>query len=614
MKKRIFGLLLALCLVVPAFAGCSLYGKDSKKVSDAVAIRVGDEVITREELQNAYTTYYNYGYGYMYDQDQLMDFVVRNLVNQKVALIAAKQTVKITVEDFDDILASIEESLVEAIDERETAIYEKAGEELPERLCSDTNCGVESHKHEDAEESEPYAPFESVVVTPITDLGVQISDEERAQKVAEFVAKIKTECQEIPTRLNAFNEYLAELVQVDAIEGKTTEKNSAFQAKIDEMIEYYEEQKYVEKLQEYVESGIEISDEEVLKKYNELLDIEIQTYAGGTFSDSYEDAESKSMFLYYGYENVDEDGNDAENGYLRVQHLLIQFSDEVKAELAKLVGYGISEKEYRYHIGQQWLKKGGTKDDAPVYAWFPETDAEKNEAAAYLSLEEWESYVAIRETYINNLETTYLDPETGKKVTDKDGNELTKTYAEVMAEIQAVAAWAKQSGETDAQLRARQAQEFRKLMFVYGSDTGMFRVGYTTEIMGYSLPADMTKFSNDIGNNVNGFVGEFVVGAYELATTGKLIGDKAVMTDLGAHVMLNLGSTKTGAVCEASIQAMKDTLLSISYGESVYEYVYSQILTEKKENAYNDFLIAKKEEMKGKIEYNFVSYDKVFND
>ena len=487
MKKRILACLLILLVFIPSLVGCSLYNKDTNKINSAVAIKVGDEVITREDLQNAYTSYYNYGYGSIYNQSELMDFVVKSLVAQKVAIITAKQIINITQDDFDDILSSVLDALTSAINEREIAIFDKLKEEIPERL-QDTS----------EETSQPYKPYESVIVTPITDLGVAITSEQRNNKIAEFISSFVQECKQFSTRLNAYNDYIAELVQVDLISGKHTDKDEAFKNKINSMIEYYEDQKYIDKLQEYVESQISISDDEILTKFNQLINIEKQTYAGNTFADSYEKSDSSSTFLYYGYINENEDGEPVENGYINIQHILIQFSDEVKAELSKLIGYGISEKEYRFHLGQQWIAAGGdnTKENAPLYCWFPETDEELNETVNYLSLEEWESYVSLRDSFISSLTTTYLDPETGEKVVDEFGNEKTKTLSEVLDEISNLI---NDAQKTDAQ----KAQEFRKLMFIYGSDDGMFNVGKTTEVLGYSLPADMSKFSDDIGNTGN---------------------------------------------------------------------------------------------------------------
>ena len=617
MRNKFLSILVCLLLVAPIFVGCSLYKKDDSKTASNVAIRVGDEVITREEIQNAYTTYYNYGYGYMYDQDQLMDMVIKSLVNQKLGLIVAKKIIVITEENFDEIIEKIEESLKGEIDERERAIYEKAGEIVPERICDDTNCDEPSHNHEEEETSSPYNPYESVVLTPTPENEIEITEQLKLSKISDFIAEFKTECKQYASRFTALNQYIAELVQVEEVKGNKVYKEQAFQNKIDEMVEYYMDQKYVEKLQEYVESRIEISDQEILEKFTELVNKEKQTYAGNTFADAYEDSQSKNMFLFYGYENIDEDGEFAENGYIRVQHLLIQYSDLVKADLAKLPGYGISEKEYRYHLGQQWLdtstpEEPHTIENAKDYMWFPETDEDKNEVATFISQDEWLSYINIRNSYLNSLTTTYLDPETGKKVVDKAGVELTKTLEEVLQEINEVANWVAQNGESQAQLMARKAQEFRKLMYIYGSDEGMFQVGYTTEILGYSLPADQTKLSSEIGNNASGFVGEFVVAAYDLYNSSKLISDSAVLTDHGAHILLNLGKTNAGVVCENNIESMKDTLLSLSYGETVYDYVYSIILEEKTNSAYSDYLIEMKKELNNEIEYILSSYEEIF--
>lgn len=607
MKKRILGLVLCLFMASTCFVGCSLYKKDTSKGSKTVAIRVGDDVITREEVQSAYTTYYNYGYGYSYSQNDLFDMVVRNLVNQKLALQYAKKNINISEEDFEDILKSVKEALDDAIDSREKDIIERNGDEIPERLCTDgTNCTNKNHNHETEEKTTPFKPYESVIPTPIEYTDPAVSDEKRAQMTKDWLDALVAEYAAIATRKQAFNEYRAELVQVSIINGKQKGRDQAFNEKLDELVKSYEESKLVEKLQKQVESKIEISDDEVLAKFNELVNIEKQTYAGDTFKDAFEKSDSKSTFLYYGYKN----GENENNGYIFVQHILISFSDEVKAELSKLPLYSMSEREHRFHLGEKWLKDGNAKEDAPEYYFFPETEDELKETAGYHTYEEWENFIEIRNQYVDGLTTNIVDPETGKTEFEEDGvTKKTITLAEIKEKLTALES---DTTKTDAE----KAQEFRKMMFMYGSDPGMFNVGYTTEVMGYVLPADQTKLSSDIKNNSSGFVGEFVAGAYDLYNAAKAAGKNfAIATEpsiasFGAHFLMFVGETKEGAICEANIEAMKNTLISASYGQSVYEYVYSKLLDEKKKTAYSDFLETKKADIE--IEYKLDTYDKIF--
>lgn len=570
MKKRLVALVVSFCLLISVFSGCTLMRVNEKRRAEAVVARVGSEIITRAEVASLFYTYYtSYGYSYYYTEDQVLEIVINNLINQKLILSAAKKVVIINNADKNEIWQKVREAIDSQLNTREKALREKLGIEIPDRL-----------KDEEKEEITPYAEYESIILVPKT-----FEEDNTTEVVSGF---------EVPTdvyRLKAFNEYVAELVQGAKINGDNSNKEVIFEKKVQEIYKYYEEQAYIEKYQAYIETRIEITDTEVLEKFQTMINIAKQTYITKDFAEVAKDTSNEDFILYYAYENTTDDdtGDPIDNGYIRVQHLLLQFSDEVKVALSKLAGHSITEQEFRYHNGK----------------WTPETDEEKNTAAKYLSTEEWDTYVAAREEYLSSLSTTYLDPTTGGKVKDEDGNELTITLAEVEAAINLAMQTISDNSEISVEDKpAFQAQEFKRLMFIYGSDPGMFKTGSISDTIGYTLPANSKEKTS--------YVGEFSNAVFELMED-KGVGaiSDAITSDHGVHFIMILGKTEPGAVVEVDIAAMKETLVSLSSKQSIYEYVYGKLLAEKKSDHFSNHITTFKSENAKLVKQIMKSYKEI---
>ena len=481
----------------------------------------------------------------------MTDFVLASLVNNKVALQEAKKLVVITEDNFDEIVSEIKTLILGEIDDREADIIKDNGDSLPERLCDGKNCTDETHNHVKEEELTPYEAYESVVPVPTVN-GEAVSDGAKAQKIEALIAEIKADCVAIETRLTAFNEYLSELVQAEVLDGKTSNKEIAFKNKINDIVDNYVEQKYVSNLQEYINSRINIEPDEVVEKYKDLLREEQQKYADDSFVKTYEGATDKT-YLYY----------DTDNKYFHVQHILLQFDKDDVDTLKALAGYGVGEDG--------------------------------------VSPEEWAAYVAARNSYVESISASYksLDGTTAK---DGYGNELKIAAADLVGIVNAVA-------NSTELTNAQKATEYRKLVYIYGQDPGM----QTNDIFGYTFTANRADLEDSSVDGA-GFVDEFIDEAYrlygELGTSECNIATNYIVTDHGIHILMVYGETQEGAVCEANENAMKSTIISDAYGQSVYEYVYAILLEERQKTEYNNFIDAAKENYN--IEYILTTYDEIF--
>ena len=558
MKNRIIGLILCVCLCATLLTGCSLYRKNTDAKNNAIAVKVGDEIITREDVQTMYTSLY-YGsnaiYRYLYTEEELTQLVVNSLVNNKVALQEAKKLVTVTEDDFDEIVADIKSVILDEIDERESEYIKANGDNIPERLCDGKDCTDPTHHHEEDTSVDPLDVYESVIVTPSV-VGEQITEDKKAEKVENLIAEIKADCAAFETRQNVFNEYLAELVQAEVIDGKVSGKETALKNKIDELVDYNYDQKFVLNLEEYINSRIEITDDEVVAKFEELLRAEQEKYADGSFVKTFEGA-TDGTYLYMGYPSTNE-------GYFHVEHILLQFTKEDLAILKTLTGYGVGEDG--------------------------------------VSADEWVAYVAARNSFVNNIIASYKTID-GKTATDGSGSELKITAADLVVSVNEII---DDTTLTDEQ----KAIEFRKLMYMYGQDPGM----KTKNIFGYTFTANRDDLKDSSVDSKN-FVDEFIDKAYELygsisASGDVAISDNYIVTDNGIHILMAYGKTKRGAICDANAIAMKNTMISSAYGQSVYEYVYAKLLEEKKKSVYGDFIDAAKENYK--IEYKLTTYKELF--
>ena len=92
MKKKIYSLIMGICLFfvgVFTFSGCSLMSDDSSKVNAVTVMKIGDTEVTKNDLINAFYTYYqnNSSYFAYYDEKTIEEsfytwFTVKTLVTE----------------------------------------------------------------------------------------------------------------------------------------------------------------------------------------------------------------------------------------------------------------------------------------------------------------------------------------------------------------------------------------------------------------------------------------------------------------------------------------------------------------------------------------------------
>lgn len=513
--KKLATFLLSIVFVLGSafgFSGCTLLSTNGERYYNQVIAYVGDEVITREELTNYYSNYSYYTY-YGYTEEQVFDMVYNMLVNQKILIQEAKKVVILSTTEKNDIWKSVRESVDGYLDSYEDEVRKLLG--------------VDERVKPDESEVSGLKAFEEYARTKVSQ--ERVADTDKAVAVGYDIPKQG----ENFYRYLAFNRYLNALVEQNRLNGKTVNKQSAFDAELERLYKNYEDNKYITIYQDMIKSGIAISNTEIVERYKILQSTQIQSY---TVSGTYEKLATNSApsdFIYY---------HNANSGtYFSVQQILIQFSDEQKELLRGHDGY-VSSTSSTYSFED-------TLRDA---------------------------YLEYRELLAKQIEIKY---------TDEDGKEKEIDFNTIWNEIlELVESY---NDETNIQTYKNEnvlAEGFWKLKYYYSSDqlssdSKTVTVRDTKElwnIMGYSFSSDSSV--------ENSFVKEFSDCAYDLLSNFDNNKDFTIdfcVTDYGVHFMMFTGVNVKGSVSEANFEALSSKRLSIVTNETIADYIYEIILGEK---------------------------------
>ena len=158
MKKKIFSLILCVCLIFGGlftFSGCSLVSKNEEKLNSDIMMKIGDTTITKNDLINAFYTYYqnNSNYFAYYDEETIEEsfytwYTVKTLVNELSMKALYNETtnktgyIYYTSEDADTVWEYVEDYFYSQISSYEKALYTADGVEeadLPSWLQSESS-------------------------------------------------------------------------------------------------------------------------------------------------------------------------------------------------------------------------------------------------------------------------------------------------------------------------------------------------------------------------------------------------------------------------------------------------------------------------------------------
>ena len=571
MKKKILALVICFCLSLSIFTGCTLFQKDTLRYNNQVVAKVGNQTITREEVVNMYYTYYYnyYYYIYGYSEDELMSLVYDSLVTRKVILEEAKQIIQLKNSEVNELWEQVYENMQDTLDSKVKTMLENDGYDEESDLYK------EYFPEEESSTKYIYKLYELETLpkpdyTNFNPNDVELSASNNVLPKEEDYTK--------DYMLKAYKEWVTELIQSARLAGKSTDVNDVLQAELNRQYKVFEESKYIEKYQEYIEGqNLSIGNEAeaaklVLEKYEMLLTADQQTYGLlGNYETTMNGTDNDNLVLYH---------NPNSQGYFQVQHILVSFTAEQKKVLESMDGYD-EDKDAIYR--EEYLQK----------------------------LEEFMNDLITSENGIMYREN-YDDEETYKEISAQDS---TLTFVNLQAELDALVNALQKGGSY-----ADYAQGFNKLMYKYSADPGLITEDSLSQFTGYYVPLDSEE---------NGaWIKEFADASRDLYTNSYENGfaDERyytmVATSNGVHIIMITGEVQKGNLVNfsgiendnsAKIQALQNTFISLREDKSVYDYLYELVLADQQETFFNTYMGKKVEELEknGTIVYYYKTYDEI---
>lgn len=479
MKKKIFSLLVGICLVFTGlfgFSGCSLVKEDQSKINSNVVMKIGNTELTRADVINAFYTYYNNNNSYFsyYDNAVIEEsfytwLTVKTLVeDMSFEDLYDEETnpdgyIYYTTEDEEEVWKALEDYFYSQISSYEKAIYTQEGfveDNMPVWL--------QAEKADDADKKlETYkSPIDDVELKDRSQMvATKLEEKEVYSKVAalkerlfKYVVDTDDKGKETlgniadvekdyisGTRNQAYTNYMQTLILNAKANGNSTNEEDVLKKEVLRIYEaYYESQISVifqnyytqEVLLNYQGKGdaSALGDAAIVKAFLKQYNTEKQT---NQVEDAYvatiTDTEKGSSLLMYHY--------GGENYYFTVQHILIKFSNYIDEQVKGLYGYSASG-NYDEMISDayikarnEWAEKGRGAMLTPV-----NTDAQKDSIVVFgnyyyydedLKSSEADNYGYVKlSNYNYNEETKVLE-------TDENGK-IKHTFADSCADLDAL--------------------------------------------------------------------------------------------------------------------------------------------------------------------------------
>ncbi len=589
-KLKFLSIILCVCMCLTFLSGCSLFVKRETANADEIVMVVGEREITRQELVDAYSSFYqqNYYYFMYYDEDYIMDTFYDSIAAKYMILSEAEKLLKdgvisLSQEDYDDIWKDIFDGINSQIDTKEKAmLLQLLGgdeEKLPKRLQDPEEKDDEekAYKYEayEAERVEAYKKETAGTAPKIDDqikefkqkgLFTYYDKNEEVEDEKDRTPLYITDSAEKEKRNDAFNKYLADLKNNAKANKEDTDIDAVFKKEIERLYKSYYESALYDEYKEYIDSTVigtangefdnKLSDAEIVKKYRELFNISKEGNSIETNYVSVVTSSSNSSLILYHY--------NGEFVYFTVQHILVPFSDEVLDVLKNEKGYSTSQDNYFREVYEEireiYYKKGIT-------------EVEGEEQNVLYTTERNDKGLLVKDNGVNRKVTI-------KEIEEKYAKELQKRLAALESPTE----------EEKTRVKTLLFQEFA---WKYSSDYNSLS-NELSGVLGFTISSEKDKNGS--------WVKDFANGARKLYEAYKANGEtnesddiggriERVVSDYGVHLMMLTGVYTAGDVIDLSalssssedgkvseiVEILKSTYISNLTTETYYDYVYDMI-------------------------------------
>ena len=338
MKKKFTMTILSLMMVfVFALSGCALFPRDvnaylEKSVCTITYTDGKVEEITTEAFINAYNSYGSSLVQNGTETDEAIEKTLEVLISRYVLLNHAKKTVSIKDEE-EEVLDNVYSSLVSSFDNYIDTVKHAWGLEHDH-----------DHESEDSDDSEDivkYTAYEKTaeVVDVNGTLRIKLLEDESKPSthftsIQNVITAFKNYANPTDTtnsskiKREAYKRFISALRKNEEGRGKSVDADSVLNRYANKLLENYQENAYIEKLEEYYKSDKQYSTitvRQVLDKYKALV-LESK-YKYENDSSAYDTAMLSSFKdVYYV----------ADDNYFFVSNLLIKFTDEQKTQYSNI--------------------------------------------------------------------------------------------------------------------------------------------------------------------------------------------------------------------------------------------------------------------------------------
>ncbi len=408
MKKKLISLVFGLFMCVFSvfsLASCSTINENSQAKGGKVAVKVGDVELTKNDIANSFYTYYqnNSSYFSYYDNETIEESfytwaIIKELINQRAAgtLYDADTNpegfIVFDAENEKNVWKNVYNYIYNQVSSYEKNVYTSAGYEdeympvwitEPEEETEETSFeeylsikpdGVNLDKSQAVKKltNEQVLNYASATATSLKKylfehaVEVDENDNEVRKSINEIIADEQKYVAEIEknkfiekSRLQAYVDYIAGLVNTAKSSGKKIDEQKLINDEIIRVYEAYYESEVTTLLQTYYLDEYLISGEDTPLTEKAVAEAFLKDYYTDYQSYQFEDAyittmtssDGASLVLYH---------YDGQNYFFTVQHILVQNDEYLTDQIKNLEGYDETGKldydiENPDSIGSQFL-------------------------------------------------------------------------------------------------------------------------------------------------------------------------------------------------------------------------------------------------------------------
>lgn len=347
--KKILTTFCALTLCVLCLTGCSWLQIDKEKYYNDVIVTIGSnnsniKEFTKKDLVEAFSSYgYQYYQSYGYSLEESVNQTIESMVDRALLMDVVEKTIdnndtyKFTDQERLQIRKEVYDYMLDSIGTYETKVKTewKMDVEISEEESTEALRTAE-------EEYSPTTEYDFATNTVI-----RVEEESETVEVPSDMPAHFSKSYASKTALNSqvFNEawtrYIKALQDNAKSEGRSTKEEDVLLYEENRLIDLMTNNKYLEKYEDLFFDNTAVNTQAVLDYYKEQYMAQYRSFNSDAslYQTAMESASSE--YVYYHLDN--NDSASVKNKYVNVKHILINFTEQQKAEITTLnTLYGIT--------------------------------------------------------------------------------------------------------------------------------------------------------------------------------------------------------------------------------------------------------------------------------